>query len=76
MKRASVAEAKAHLSALIKRAEGGEEVVVTRSGTPVVKFVPAKPGRKRSFSNDEGLGFVSEDFDAPLPTEILKQFYV
>lgn len=75
MKRTSVAEAKAHFSALIKRAEAGEEVIVTRSGTPVVKIVPAKSSKQRSFANDEGLGSIPEDFDAPLPPEVLKQFY-
>ena len=75
MKRASVGEAKAHFSALIKRAEAGEEIVVTRSGMPVARIVPAKPAKERSFANDEGLGFVADDFNAPLPSELLKQFY-
>jgi prevent-host-death family protein len=75
MKRASVGEAKAHFSALIKRAESGEEVVVTRSGTPVVRIVPATSAKERSFANDEGLGFVADDFNEPLPPELLKQFY-
>lgn len=75
MKHASVGEAKAHFSALIKRAEAGEEVLVTRSGAPVAMIVPAKASRKRSFANDEGLGHVPDDFDKPLPPELLKQFY-
>lgn len=43
----SVAEAKAHLSELLNRAEKGETVVITRRGTPVVQLAPlvrAKPG--------------------------------
>jgi prevent-host-death family protein len=75
MKRASVGEAKAHFSALIKRAEAGEEVLVTRSGMPVARIVPVKAAKERSFANDEGLGFVADDFDKPLPPELLKQFY-
>jgi prevent-host-death family protein len=75
MKRASVGEAKAHFSALIKRAEAGEEVLVTRSGVPVARIVPVKAAKERSFANDEGLGFVADDFDKPLPPELLKQFY-
>jgi prevent-host-death family protein len=75
VKRASVGEAKAHFSALIKRAEAGEEVLVTRSGTPVAMIVPAKSSKRRVFANDEGLGFVPDDFDDPLPAELLKQFY-
>jgi prevent-host-death family protein len=75
MKHASVGEAKAHFSALIKRAESGEEVLVTRSGAPVARIVPAKAAKRRSFANDEGLGFVPDDFDDPLPPELLKPFY-
>lgn len=43
----SVAEAKAHLSELVNRAENGEEVVITRRGAPVVQLAPlvrTKPG--------------------------------
>jgi prevent-host-death family protein len=75
MKRASVAEAKAHFSALIKKAESGEEVVVTRSGVPVARIVPAVAAAERAFADDEGLGFVSDDFNAPLPPKLLKEFY-
>ncbi len=75
MKRASIGEAKAHFSALVKRAESGEEVVVTRSGIPVARIVSAQTVRERSFANDEGLGFVADDFNAPLPPRLLEQFY-
>lgn len=75
MRKASVGEAKANFSALIKRAEAGEEVVVTRSGTPVARIVPVKAAKERSFANDDGLGFVADDFDTPLPAELLTRFY-
>lgn len=73
--KASVGEAKAHFSALVKRAEAGEEVLVTRSGTPVARIVPVKPAKERTFADDQGLGFVADDFNAPLPSDVLKQFY-
>ena len=38
----SVADAKAHLSALIDRALKGEEVVITRHGRPVVTLRPVE----------------------------------
>lgn len=38
----SVAEAKAHLSELLERAEKGEKVVITRRGEPVVQLAPVK----------------------------------
>ncbi|HZY96173.1 MAG TPA: type II toxin-antitoxin system prevent-host-death family antitoxin [Candidatus Cybelea sp.] len=75
MKRASIGEAKAHFSALVKRAEAGEEVLVTRDGVPAARIVAATAAKERSFANDEGLGFVADDFNEPLPPELLKQFY-
>ncbi|HWM54269.1 MAG TPA: type II toxin-antitoxin system prevent-host-death family antitoxin [Solirubrobacterales bacterium] len=33
-------EAKTHLSKLVERVEGGEEIVISRSGTPAAKLVP------------------------------------
>jgi prevent-host-death family protein len=41
-------EAKNKLSALLDRAEKGEEIVITRHGRPVAKLVPADGGVDRS----------------------------
>ena len=41
----SVAEAKAHLSDLLDRAEKGEEVVITRRGQPVAQLAPVKAAK-------------------------------
>lgn len=38
----SVAAAKAHFSECLKEAEGGEPVVITRHGEPIVALVPAE----------------------------------
>jgi len=43
----NIAEAKAHLSELVARAEAGEEVVIARKGKPAVRLVPARPRRGR-----------------------------
>ena len=40
-------EAKTHLSELIDRAAKGEEIVITRHGTPVAKLVPVAKGDQR-----------------------------
>jgi prevent-host-death family protein len=37
----AVTEAKGQLTELVRRAEAGEEVVLTRHGHPVVRLVPA-----------------------------------
>lgn len=39
----SVAEAKATLSDLLRRAEAGEEILVARNGRPVAKLSPVRP---------------------------------
>ena len=38
-----VTEAKARLSELIRRAEAGEDIVLTRHGKPAARIVPAAP---------------------------------
>lgn len=38
----SVSDAKAQLTELVRRAEGGEEVVLTRHGQPAAKLVAVK----------------------------------
>ena len=35
-------DAKAHFSELVAQAESGQEITITRHGTPVVKLVPVK----------------------------------
>jgi prevent-host-death family protein len=47
MKPVQIAEAKAHLSALVERVEAGEEIVIARRGKPVARLVP-EPRTKRS----------------------------
>lgn len=43
----SVTEAKGQLTELVRRAEAGEEVVLTRHGVAAVRLVPARPPRDR-----------------------------
>jgi prevent-host-death family protein len=38
----SVTEAKGHLTELVRLAEAGDEVVLTRHGQPVVRIVPVR----------------------------------
>jgi prevent-host-death family protein len=40
--------AKTQLSSLVRRAAGGEEIVITRNGEPVARLTPiGQPGKKR-----------------------------
>jgi prevent-host-death family protein len=71
----NVHEAKTHLSELLAKVEAGEEVVIARSGRPVARLcpLPAEP-RRRQLGRDAGLFQVPEDFDAPLPDDVLDAF--
>jgi len=74
MKTANIHEAKARFSSLVKAAEAGETTIISRAGKPVARLSPIeKP--KRSLGVDDGLGFIAEDFDAPLPSDLLQKFY-
>jgi prevent-host-death family protein len=41
--RVSVTEAKGQLTELVRRAEAGDEVILTRHGNAAVRLVPVKP---------------------------------
>jgi prevent-host-death family protein len=49
-------EAKTHLSKLVARVEGGEQIVITRAGKPAAKLVPVpeKGSGKRRLGGWEG----------------------
>jgi prevent-host-death family protein len=71
----NVHEAKTHLSELLKRVEGGEEIVIARSGQPIAKLVPLRRlTEPREPGGWEGRVWIAPDFDAPLPDEILDAF--
>lgn len=46
MQTVSVAEAKAHLSQILARIEGGGEVVITRRGRPIARLSAVKSPKK------------------------------
>lgn len=74
MTEVGVHKAKTELSKLIKRVQMGEEIIITSNGNPVAKLVPVEARRERVFGMDEGLFEVPDDFDDPLPDEILELF--
>ena len=72
-KSVGVHEAKTHLSRLLERVAGGEEVVITHRGRPVARLLPIATGHRR-FGADRGRVVVPDDFDAPLPDDVLATF--
>jgi len=67
-------EAARQLSDLLRRVAAGEEIVITRAGRPAARLVSIEPKPRRVLGQDEGLFKVPEDFDAPLPPELLALF--
>ena len=74
MKQVGVFDGKTHFSALVEDAERGETIIVTRKGKPVAQIVPIESVKPREFGFDDGLGYIADDFDAPLPPDVLKAF--
>jgi prevent-host-death family protein len=74
MAEVSVYEAKTHLSRLLRRVAAGEEIVIARAGKPIARLSPIKRGRVREFGSDEGVFEVPDDFNDPLPEQILREF--
>ena len=71
----NIHQAKTHLSRLIERAARGEEIVIARSGKPVAKLVPYVPTNKpRQFGTMRGRIWFADDFDDPLPSQLLASF--
>jgi prevent-host-death family protein len=69
----NVAEAKARLSQLVKKALEGEDVVIARDNKPLVRLVPVLPvGRHRRPGTAEGHVKMAKDFGAPL--EDMKEY--
>lgn len=72
----NVHEAKTHLSRLLVRVEAGEEILISRAGRPVARLVPARRrarGRRQP-GRFVGKGWIADDFNAPLPREVLAGF--
>ena len=69
-----VHEAKTKLSALLRRVAAGEEITITSGGQPVAILIPAQRRGGRILGIDDGLFTVPDDFDAPLPDNVLKAF--
>lgn len=73
-KSVGVHEAKTHLSRLLEQVAGGEEIVITRRGEEVARLVPPRLSRTRRLGMDRGRYTVPDDFDAPLPDDVLDAF--
>lgn len=75
MQIANINEAKTHLSHLVECALAGEDVVIARAGTPLVRLTPIEQdNRPRQGGQLQATLWIADDFDAPDP-ETEKLFY-
>jgi prevent-host-death family protein len=75
MKAVNTHEAKTQFSSLLRRVAAGEEITIANRGVPVARLVPVDDKRGRSILGMfRGQFVVPDDFDAPLPDEILDAF--
>jgi prevent-host-death family protein len=74
-KTVNVHEAKTHLSKLLEQVRQGEEVIIAKAGRPVARLIAVrqKPGRRKPGGAKGTLSY-ADDFDAPLPDEVLESF--
>ena len=71
----NIHEAKTHLSRLLARVAAGEEVILAKAGKPVARIVPFRRLKgERPLGLDRGRFSVPEEFDAPLPDNLLAAF--
>jgi len=72
----NIYQAKTQLSKLVDLASSGTDIVIARAGKPVARLTRLEEKRDRltGLGALEGKGWIADDFDAPLPDEILAQF--
>lgn len=73
----SIKEIEQDAARVMHRLEAGERFVVTVGGRPVAELHPLASGpakKKRPYGLAAGQFVVPDDFDAPLPDEILDSF--
>jgi prevent-host-death family protein len=77
-KQVNIYEAKTQLSKLVDKASKGESFVIAKAGTPLARLVPLndgdRPKKKIAFGSMKGKIWMADDFDAPLPDELLDLF--
>ncbi len=69
-----IQEAKTNLSRIVDEVAAGAEVVIAKAGKPMARLVPlASTPRTKTLGLLKGRIRVPDDFNAPLPDEILDQ---
>ena len=75
METVNLYEAKTNLSRLVDQANAGEQIVIAKGGKPMAMLTPLTP-KKRTirYGLMKGQFVVPDDFDGPLPDDVIAAF--
>jgi prevent-host-death family protein len=74
METVNIREAKARLLQLVEKAATGEDVVICRNGRPVARLTGLSGKQAIRYGVLTDQIEVAEDFDLPLPDEVIGRF--
>ncbi|MBP0595705.1 type II toxin-antitoxin system Phd/YefM family antitoxin [Paraburkholderia sp. LEh10] len=75
MQTVNIHEAKTQFSRLVDAAANGEEIVIAKAGKPAARLVPMEKAKVvRRFGGLKGKVRIADDFDAPLPDDVIAAF--
>lgn len=67
-----------HLADVVSRVRAGEEITIADGGEPVARMTPVRPAPSERpvprFGTLAGQAWMADDFDAPLPDDLLAEF--
>jgi len=71
----NIHDAKTQFSRLVDAAAGGEEIIIAKAGKPTARLVAMERMKvTRRFGALKGQIRIADDFDAPLPDDVLDSF--
>ena len=75
MQTINIHEAKTHLSRLVEEVAAGGEIIIAKAGKPMARLVPLRVmPKRRQLGVFKGQLNILDNFDAPLPDDILTLF--
>lgn len=74
MMNVTVEEIQSNPSKYLRQVEAGETFVIVQADKPIAELKPISKQQLRPFGLSTGEFTVPEDFDAPLPEDILRAF--
>lgn len=75
MQTLNIHDAKTQFSKLVEAVSQGEKVIIAKAGKPVAELIAITPAPiARKPGSLKGKIRIADDFDAPLPDEILNAF--